>query len=35
MIAAELEQLRIVNEHERGAWVEEVEGDLYVSTTER
>jgi hypothetical protein len=32
---AKLERLRILKEHELGAWVEEVEGDLYVRTTER
>jgi hypothetical protein len=35
IIAAELERLRILKEHERGAWVEEVEGEPYVRTTER
>ena len=35
LIAAELERLRMLKEYELGARVEEVEGDLYVRTTER
>jgi hypothetical protein len=35
LIAAELERLRILKEHELGAWVEEVEGDLNVVRFEK
>jgi hypothetical protein len=35
LIAAELERLRMLKEYEPGARVEDVEGNLYVRTTER
>ena len=34
IIAGELEKLRVLKEHELGARVEEVEGNLYVERTE-
>jgi hypothetical protein len=35
IIAAELERLRMLKEHELGARVRDVEGDLYVEAAER
>ena len=35
VIAAELEKLRILKEHEPGVRVEDIEGDLYVRPVEK
>ena len=35
VIAAQLETLRVLKEHELDVWVEDIEGDLYVRPAER